>query len=368
MVANVTQKPPRHIGAFLFRQIGDVLLLTPALAALRAHYPQARITAVVNDFTAPMLENSPDLDQVWTYQRKGGGSGFWLRLRSELALARRVRRAGFDLTLDFTSGDRSAIYSLLSGACQRLTHAKVRGPFRPQYWAYTDRVIRSEVVMHQVRLHLDLLRPLSITVAEPKLVLRLTEAERAWARQQRSTPARPVVVAHLVANWLFKCWDDAKAAQVIDWLQREQEAEVWFTCGPAPAELARARAILALCQTQPRIWLGNLTLRQLAALIGEADAFLGVDTAPMHMAAALGTPLVALFGPTLPAIWKPWAAQSVVLRGECPCERGGQRCDWSGVRACLQATTCDAVQTELARMLEGCRAPENSVVSSETHS
>lgn len=360
--------PLQHIGVFLFRQIGDVLMMTPALAALRAHYPQARITAVVNDFTAPMLENSPHLHHVWTYQRKGGGSGFWARLRSELALARKVRWAGFDLTLDFTGGDRSAIYSLLSGAGTRLAHAKSRGPLRPQYWAYTDRVVRSEVVMHQVQLHLELLRPLGITVAEPRLVLRLTEAERAWARQQRSATAGPVVVAHLVANWLFKCWDDAKAAQVIDWLQREKGAEVWFTCGPAPAELARARAILARCQTRPRLWLGDLTLRQLAALIGAADAFLGVDTAPMHMAAALGTPLVALFGPTQPAIWKPWAMQSVVLRGACPCERGDQRCDWAGVRDCLQAITGSAVQAELVQILESVRATKNSIVSPGHHS
>ncbi len=350
MASTTTAASPQHIGVFLFRQIGDVLLMTPALAALRSHYPQARITAVVNDFTAPMLENSPDVDEVWVHRRKRGTDGFWSQLRSELALAGKVRRAGFDLTLDFTSGDRSAIYSLLSGAGRRLAHAKVRGPLRPQYWAYTDRVIRSEVVMHQVRLHLELLRPLSITVPEPRLVLRLTEAERAWARQQRSAPARPVVVAHLVANWLFKCWDDAKAAQVIDWLQRERGAEVWFTCGPAPAELARARVILALCQTQPRVWLGDLTLRQLTALIGEADAFLGVDTAPMHMAAALGTPLVALFGPTQPAIWKPWAAQSVVLRGECPCERGDRRCDWTGVRACLGEITVERVTERFANL------------------
>jgi heptosyltransferase-3 len=142
-------------------------------------------------------------------------------------------------------------------------------------------------------------------------------------------------------------------AQVIDWLQSERNARVVVTTGPAPKELERAREIIRLCRTQPLFYEGNLSLGQTAALTAESDGYFGVDTAPMHMAAAVGVPLVALFGPTNPKNWGPWTPIGQVLAQHCPCNDPAikEKCDRSQVRACLAAISVPDAQAALDRML-----------------
>jgi heptosyltransferase-3 len=142
-------------------------------------------------------------------------------------------------------------------------------------------------------------------------------------------------------------------AAVIDWLQAGRKARVVVTTGPATQELALARRIVSQCQTKPLFFAGDLTLGQIAALSAESDGYFGVDTAPMHMAAAVGVPVVALFGPTNPRNWRPWQARGEVLAKHCPCNdpRAKEKCDWTQVRACLAAITVPEAEAALDRML-----------------
>ena len=148
---------------------------------------------------------------------------------------------------------------------------------------------------------------------------------RAWAREQLA-PLRPARVVHVhpVSRWLWKCWDNASMAAVIDWLQAERGARVVVTTGPVERERDRAREIVALCRTQPLFFDGNLSLTQIAALSAASDGYFGVDTAPMHMAAAVGVPVVALFGPTNPESWGPWTPRGRVLSAPCPCNEANR--------------------------------------------
>lgn len=358
-----SRQPPARsprIGLILLRQIGDVLLITPALAALRQAHPNAHICALVNDFTAPMLGNNPDLDALLPCSRPKAHTSWIQRLRSELALVKAWRQQHLDLTIDFTNGDRPALLAFLSGARQRIAYLPSPSKWDWRRHLHTHIVPRPATRLHQVQRYLNLLSPLGIPDPNPThppyhppLKLELTPDEHAFAQTViPNNSARPTVVAHFVANWLFKCWEDAKAARIIDWLQESAGLDVLVTCGPAPREQERTRSILALCQTQPRSFIGTLSLRQLAALIAHARLFIGVDTAPMHMAAALGTPLVALFGPTDRTQWHPWSPDATLLAPPCPClETRKKLCPHNSLRDCLKALTIEEVQKAILQRL-----------------
>jgi len=105
---------------------------------------------------------------------------------------------------------------------------------------------------------------------------------------------------------MFKCWEDDRMAKMIDYLQQDKGVKVIITGAPVKKELYRIDKILELCETNPVNLSGKLTLKHLACLSSKAKLFFGVDTAPMHMAAATNTPVVALFGASFPVIWGPW--------------------------------------------------------------
>ncbi len=347
----------RRLAVFKLRNIGDVLMITPVLRALRETFPDARITAVVNSGTEAMLVHNPHVDEVLVYRR---GGGLW----QEIKFAHELRRRHFDLTIGFTEGQRTAWYSWLCGARYRLGVVKDR---EKQQRAYNIPLYPTGS-MHEVELHFALLAAagvkLQITQAGP-LCLEVPEDLRAWARNQLA-PLRPARVVHVhpVSRWLWKCWDNASMAAVIDWLQTERGARVVVTSGPADRERETARAILAQCRTSPLFFDGNISLSQTAALSAEADGYFGVDTAPMHMAAAVGVPVVALFGPTHAKNWGPWTPLARVLAKPCVCNdpHSGQRCDWTRTRACLAAITVQEAEAALDEMLAMRKIDPASVV------
>jgi heptosyltransferase-3 len=348
----------RRLAVFKMRNIGDVLMITPALRALRETFPGARITAVVNSGTEAMLANNPHVDEVLVYPRNEGEKDRLGALAKELRFVHELRRRHFDLTIGFTEGDRTAWYSLLCGAPYRLgipQYAWNRFDLRRMAYnlpVYPDRQMRHEVVKHFFLLDQG---GLKLRSPEPgPLYLAVSDDLRGWARQQlaASRPSR-IVHVHPVSRWLWKCWRDEAMAEVIDWLQTERDARVVVTTGPAERERVRAQEIVRLCRTQPLFYDGNLTLSQIAALSAESSGYFGVDTAPMHMAAAVGVPVVALFGPTNPKNWGPWSPVGQVLTKYCACNDAAnpEKCDWNQVRACLAAITVPETKAALDQML-----------------
>jgi heptosyltransferase-3 len=335
------------------RNIGDVLMITPVLRALHATFPTARVTVIVNSGTEAMLAGNPDIDDVIVYRRDEGSA-----LGRELQFVRELRRRRFDLTIGFTEGDRTAWCSLLSGARYRLGSAHYSWkPLDPRRRIYNlPAPSWPPHPMHEVERHFFLLEAagLRLESAQPgPLGLAVPADLRCWAEEQVA-PLRParVVQVHPVARWLWKCWESRSMAAVIDWLQADRGARVIVTTGPVERERERAREIVALCRTKPLFFDGGLTLTQLAALSSVSDGYFGVDTAPMHMAAAVGVPVVALFGPTNASSWAPWTSRRRVLSAPCPCNEAKREvCDWSQVRACLASITVEQAQAALEELI-----------------
>jgi heptosyltransferase I len=337
--------------------LGDVVHALPVLAGLRAAYPRAHIAWLLARPFVALLDGHPLLDEVIPFDR--GHYGRMLRSpRSALAFARflrDLRRRRFDLVIDLQGLFRSGFLALATGAPRRIGFAAAR-ELAPLF--YTQRVTCRPSPpagdMHAIDRNLAVARALGLPVDPPRFPLALRPAELD-ALRARLTAAAGGPLAHFVAvipgaRWETKRWGADRLAAVLDQLHAEGfppvvllggpddagfAAEILAHASPATAGAARTPAIISL--------VGQTTLRELAAAIALADLVLCHDSGPMHIAAALGKPLTAIFGPTNPSRTGPYSDTARVVQlplGCVPCYR--RRCPL-GHHACLQRLDVETV-------------------------
>ncbi len=357
-----------------FRNIGDVLLASPLLSRLRATHERAEIHMLVKSGTEAVVAGHPVLARVWVLPRREAGESALGHLRRQWAFARALRRERFDIVFNTTEGDRGIIFAFLSGARRRIGYLKPGDKWWRRWMLTEPHVWRGER-RHNVYRNLMLLPPaaeafpVSVTCPWDEADWRAV-ASRLEAAGWR--PEQPLVHVHPVSRWFFKCWPDERMAAAIDHLQIERGARVVLTSGPDVRERERLAAIAACCHRPPLDLGGRLSLKEVAALSAHSRLFFGVDTAPMHMAAAVGTPVVALFGPSGVFEWGPWpngaragadpypARNGVQAAGphvaiqkawECvPCGRDG--CDGSKESRCLDELAVEEVLPHIDRALQ----------------
>lgn len=336
--------PPQRILCIKLKHIGDVLLMTPAIRALRRAWPGSAIAALVPRGTEEILRDNPDLNAVLVFDRGAGGVGSWQVIRA-------LRKYGPDLVLEMGQGDREAVLGWLSGAQTRVGYA----PGRSGGWrrALLTRLVPWNGGQHVVETNLDLVRACGIPAGacRPVLIVRPEMRERMSVRLASAglAPGEPLVVVHPVSRWLFKAWPEASCAGVINRLIRDAGVAVAMTSGPGTAEVEAANRILSRVEAsrggRPVINLiGRTSLIELAAVLERAGVFLGVDSAPMHMAAALGIPVVALFGPSGEHNWGPWGGGHIVLASPYLCRPCGQD-------GCLGTKRSDCLEAISAQMV-----------------
>lgn len=340
----------RRVLLIKLRHIGDVLLAAGTCKALKEACPRARISVMVPLGTEAMLTEHPDIDEVIPVKRDGD----WLE---NLRLIRRLRRGRFDLAVNMTEGDRGAILACLSGARFRFGIDPGSRGFKGKRFLYTHLIQPVYDGRHRALMDLDVLMPLGIHDRAPQVELFVSREDQAfmdrWLGEQRLLPDRPFVVVHPTSRWLFKCWRDEAVARVVDHLERNS-VRVVLTSGPDPRETEKLSSIVALCRSNPLVLSGRLTLKQLAALLRRSTLFFGVDTAPMHMAAALGKPVLALFGPSDSKVWGPLAPIRRIIdrSGDYPCIPCRQDgCDGTKRSRCLEAISTEEVMEALDEML-----------------
>jgi heptosyltransferase-3 len=299
----------RSIVVFKQRHIGDVLLSTPVFRALRSAFPSARIAAVVNEGTEEMLSGNPDIDRIVVLRRSRRDAGGMARWKEEWSILREIRSCRPDLAVQLTEGDRGAILSLLSGAKYRVGVVPARRGMFGKERLFTHLCSPPDRYRHAVLRDLDILSAAGIPPADPALRFVFSPQDREEAmRKARGAGLlgdRAFAVIQPTSRWTFKCWTDEGMADVVGHLSRKGIFPV-VTSGPAPEEVAMAERVLARSGVPGALLAGTLSLKELGALIGSSRLFVGVDSAPMHIAAAVGTPTVALFGPTGAYNWAPW--------------------------------------------------------------
>ena len=312
-----------HILVIRRRYLGDIVLLGGVLRNLRLHWPHAEITVITEPAYTPVLALNPDVNHALAFPS---------RLTQWPAFLRSLRRARCTHVLDFDNTEKTALTTRFTGALLRVTFNRELIPFRyPRCYTHSARVTNAFYDSHAIAdTYLELLKPFGIPIAtrEIRLVPRppdLTAIAPLFGGLNRPAKSRRTrILIHPGSRSPFRIWPPERFAAVADRLQDELAAQVFLVAGPS--EQALVAAIRAHAKTHLVPLDRTFSIGQFAALLSQCDVFLCHDSGPMHVAAAVGTPVVALFGSQNATIWRPSGPRHAVLQttSPCPCFPSGE--------------------------------------------
>jgi heptosyltransferase III len=294
-------RPPRRILVIQMRRIGDVLLTTPVLESLRHAFPKATISMLVFAETANVLKGVSSVDEVMSISSRPSAV-------EQLHLLTKIFQS-FDIALCPSTSDRPLIFARLAARRSFAFHRKGWG------WMFTATAPFDDLHTHTVSQNLRLIQLMGI---EPKALVRAP-----WEPlSTKHRPAKPYVVIHPFPKFEYKKWQVEHWQVLIDAITRAG-LEVIISGGHESDEIRHNQRLAGAVDLS-----GCLSLAELSSLVSEARAYVGPDTATTHMAASLGTPTVALFGPSNPVKWGPWpagdAADALAFDQSPWCMRGSQ--------------------------------------------
>jgi predicted lipopolysaccharide heptosyltransferase III len=322
------------------RYIGDVLLCTPLIRALREHYQKAKITFLVNEGTEEVLKHNPCLDEVLLLPRTN--------LFSQLRFLRDIRSRRFDCVLDLTDGDRSAIITAVTGASRRIgfnSENRWRGMVYSQ-------CVRAKIgSMHMVDYHGQVASQLGIpnTLGPPEVYISEQEEEVAQQLLHESPlQDQPWVMLHPTARYWSKAWPADRFAALSDWFAKQGLSVVLVG---SEKDRTVGQEIQHLAESNPVSLMGSTGVLELAALMKRCVLFVGNDGGPMHIAAASGCPVLAIFGPTDPAVWGPRGERVKVLYKGLDCDACFLPGCLRGEESCMKLISVDEVCAATLQLL-----------------
>lgn len=323
------------------RHHGDVLLSAPVLSTLKRAAPQCEVDALIYADTAPMLSGHPALAQLHLIDRQWKKQGLAAQAAAEWRLLAALRVRRYDLVVHLSVHTRGSwLVRLLRPRWSVGPRRTDAGAFWHDSFTHLY-AAQSHADRHTVESNLDSLRALGIEPTDDDKRVVLVPGDEAEARVAALLGGQGLgrggfIHLHPASRWNFKCWPAERVAALCDALS----AKGWpivLTSAPDEKERALVAQIRAVSSAPTFDLSGQLSLKELAALAARARLFVGVDSAPMHIAAAMGTPTVAIFGPSGDREWGPWQTQSRVVTSlihECrPCGRAG--CNDSKISECL---------------------------------
>ena len=338
----------RRILVVKLRHQGDVLLSSPVFHTLKNQLQDIEIDALVYHDTREMLTEHPSVTNVYTIDRDWKKLGLIEQARAEFALISALRSRKYDLVLHLTEHPRGAwLTRLLRPTISVAPRATGMSEGRNSSWwrasfTHTFPLPRT-TFRHTVEQNLDALRRIGVypSQIEKKLVLIPGTAAEAKVDQLMAAhgiEAKRFIHMHPTSRWFFKTWPAENFAELILRLGKQGERVV-LTAAPTPDEREMIAAIKTHLKAPVVDLTGSLNLKELAALTARARAFVGVDSAPMHIAAAMQTPTIALFGPSGEKHWGPWGVKFRVVTSNKPehsCRPcGNDGCGGSKVSDCL---------------------------------
>jgi heptosyltransferase-2 len=333
--------------------LGDVVLTLPLVEAVRQRFPQAQVDMLTVPANAPVVQEQPGVDAVLAYDKRGTG------LRGLLRLVRSVRAQRYDLVVSPHRSLRSALLVAGSGSRQRLGFRRWC-----TRWAYTATVPRPATA-HEVQRNLQLLAALGSAPVPTtsRLTLHVAPAARHQARAyfRRCGVSHDDMVIGMIpgSQWGTKRWPAERFAALIERLSSTPQTRVALFGSPPDRPIAEA--ITAACKVPVLDLIGHTTLQELPAYLERCTVVISNDTGPMHIAAAVGKPIVVLYGPTTAAMGfspygVPWEEASVSLACR-PCNaHGPQRCPLSHWR-CMLDLSAEQVAAGVQRLVQRVASP-----------
>lgn len=318
--------------------LGDIVHALPVLAALRRAYPSAHIAWLVGTSFEPLLRGHPLINELIPFDRSHYGK-MWRSPRALTDFCRlmwRLRRRKFDLVLDLQGLIRSGLMAYFSGAKHRVGFASAR---EFAWLFYSQRVRIPASAKHAVDQNAHLGRAIGLTVDTRDFPLAVTDAERTSARQllESADSGRPLprfTAVVVGARWQSKLWPTVRFAELIDQLHVDGAPRCVLL--GASSDRAISDEIIRQTRHPPLTLVGQTSLRQLTALLEGSERVFCLDSGPMHIAAALGRPVIAVFGPTNAARTGPYSPLAIVVSRKIPCAPCYRRICPLGHHACMK--------------------------------
>ncbi|MFI5126153.1 MAG: lipopolysaccharide heptosyltransferase I [Candidatus Acidiferrales bacterium] len=318
--------------------LGDIVHTLPAVAALRQSFPRAQIDWLVDSKWSPILEGNPDATKIISIDRRN-----W---RNVVATIRQLRVARYTIALDFQSLYRSAILARLSGARRRVGFDANYAREGAAAFFYTEKVVPQS--LHKVEHNIELVESIGAHAEEIRFWLPTSrEAREHVDRVLAAHGITDFVVLSPGGGWASKCWPAERYGELHRALVERYGWRGVISFGPGERGLAE-NVQRAAGSPEPLVELFNLP--QLIALLRRAKFVVAADTGPLHLASALGTPVVGLYGPTDPARNGPFSKHDVVVRNSSPDETTYRR-DKTPAPSMLSITV-EQVLDAIARRLQ----------------
>ena len=336
--AVLTLMPDKHLG--------NLVVSLPAIDALSKHFRGKDFYLIIDNAYSEIIESLISEENTKFYPRKQSNMGNYpRRVLSHIQFMRNIRKIHPDIVIDLQGGHTSSLITLLSGASTRVAKSNANRPY-----AYNVRVDLAKG-KHKAHSYSEIAAAVGAPVGENVYRLQATKARRVSLenklRNNGLVSERRLVTVHPGVGRLQKLWTVSGFATIADWLAA-RDYQVVFVGGPG--EFARTRDIISLLSHQTYNLVGSLSLGELMALFEMSSLFLGNDGGPMHLAAAMGTPIVALFGYADESRWGPRCEKSIVLRGQERCQDCSRKDCQDPV--CINTLSPEAVKSAIDALIE----------------
>lgn len=344
----------RNILVYAMVNLGDVVLLTSAIALLKKAYPQAHITMLSRPIVREVIEHNPVIDDVILFDYKAKQNS----MKQMWSMVQELRRRKFDLAISFDRKLRPALLCLLAGIPVRVGPSRVLDT-RPSRvtWLYTHTVPITYDLDEtlQAETYQEIIRGFTGAAGHEHPVLPTpTEEQRAKAESFLSSAAGKRKIGLCVKGTFgLKTWPKEYFAEVVRALNFRYDAAFYVT--GAPGDYAYAEDVISTIGLPVENLCGKTNLMELAALYGQLDLLISVDTGGAHIAAVTGVPLVVMFGCTSPRRWHPISDNAVAFTSHepcCPCSYRETDCPSYPQPNCLYHVRPDVVLAECIRFLE----------------
>jgi predicted lipopolysaccharide heptosyltransferase III len=355
----MTNQPPQQNKTNLFQQkiliiklqhVGDTLSVIPVIVNLKRHAPGLTVDVLIHEECAQLVAHHTDIRKVWVYDREQAKKSLFSAITYHLPLIMKLRDEKYDIIIALTQGDRAFFLSLVTGAPLRLTY-RINSIANRMMNAFAE---EKTTHRHFIEIDLDILNYFGIENRDFQLMIPIPEDNRAKIRGLLApliVREGPIVAIHPGARKKMRQWKPNRFAQIACRLREQYEASIILLGGAGEAllleEIEQKMGFAATLKSC------NLSLIDMATTISECHLFIGNDSGPGHIAAAVGCPTLSLFGPNYPDICRPYiAAGEVIFKNLdcCGCRQEEHLCVHPA-STCMDLITVNEVWLKIQMML-----------------
>ena len=332
---------PKRILVIKLDHLGDVLLSTPVFSNLRQAYPNAELHALTGTWSRVVLEKHPDVSKVLEYDSPTFcRTGKPTSLKQTFQLYRELRRQKYDLLVELRGDWRTVWFALLRITPKRLNRAALQVANKLGFPQFAG--------THETTRNLNILHKAGIPTPIQTTTFSITTADEKWASDFLSTlqidRERPLIAIHPGSPIKIKRWVPERYAELADWLIARKGAEILFI--GVKDEIRIITEIQALMRAVSNNIAGKTTLTQLASILRKCNVFIGNDSGPMHLAAAVGTQTIGLYGPGDPTRFGPVGPKCQTIRRKLDCPPCPETSCRFGAAGCMSTIqVADVIQT-----------------------